>query len=386
MIDLYETKDYQISAATTLKDIDSIKKIWEHMAWHPTVDPDVIIAEFEETREKTTPFVMLVRKKNVAAGFLVAMIKTIHVELKLKYYTIFKVRAKVLSILDNGIIGSEDPEIARLMVLGVKTMLKNNCVEIDYVHFACLNKDSLIRHILKKDVSKRYLIEREYEQRWRLKLSGSYKNFLMARSRKTRYNIKRNEKKLLSAFPSLKIEIYSPGTTSTHQYDNIISLIQKTYQYRLGLTPLAPPNGKILWQRLSFLNRIAASIVSIEEVPIAFSWAHIYKETGSFGTPGYDPDYRELDVGEFCNLRLIEKLANNRTISILDYGLGYSEYKKRLGSEYELQGHVLLFAPTDKGINLKKRIKFFDMLNKSVTKIIEKMGLKTKIKRVIRSR
>lgn len=383
MINLYKSFDYDVFAATTLKDVIKIKEAWEKMAHHPAIDPDIIIAEIEENN-KITPFILLVRKNNVIAGLLVATIRLIRNDFKLKYFKVFSSYATVLAVNDNGVIGVEDQKIAKLMIKGLKYFLMKN--KIDYVHFACLSSDSEIRGALKAIFNRENILERDYEARWILRFPGSYNDFWMTKSSKTRNSIKRKEKKIVSKFPELKVEKFPPGSNYLKILEHIEVLIKKTYQYRLGITPLSQHEGINYWRRLSNLNRLAATVVTTKGIPVAFSWAHVYKSVALFGTPGYDPKYREYYIGEYCNLRLIELLAESSNTKIVDYGLGYSEYKKRLGTGYELQGHVLLFAETLKGLYLKMLIKSFNHINKSVTKIMENFGLKEKVKKIIRFR
>lgn len=90
MIVLHKNENFEVLAATTLSDLYSVKADWERIAWHPSIDPEMKIAELEEANKNISPCIMLVGKENLIVGLLIAMIKSIRVDLKLKYFTILK--------------------------------------------------------------------------------------------------------------------------------------------------------------------------------------------------------------------------------------------------------------------------------------------------------
>lgn len=382
MIVIDKIDQFELVTASTLQDVRILKNDWHMMATHPSVDPDVRMALWENSDSSTYPYVLCVRKGGVPVGFLVATIKSITVELKLHYFTLIRIPAKVMAVLDNGMIGSQDPTIARTMLSSIANVLSNKTV--DYIHLACVQATSPIRHIIKSHPRKLLVLDGTLEPRWRLKLGASFEEFLASRSRKTRNNIRRREKKLLSAFPDVEVKTIYPGSNEGDLYEHVQRVIQTTYQYRLGITPLKGPSSKEYWARLFELNRLAACVIFINGHPKAFSWAHIYKNTALFGTPGYDPDYREWNIGEFCNIKLIQELIKLNAVRTLDYGLGYAQYKETFGTDFEMEGHIRLFSATPKGCYLALCIRFFDLLNRMALSALERLGLKQRLKKKIR--
>ena len=62
------------------------------------------------------------------------------------------------------------------------------------------------------------------------------------------------------------------------------------------------------------------------------------------------PAYRDLSIGMYVLVKLIEEACADPAITMLDHGFGDADYKKRLADRSFLEEYVLIFAPTFKGV------------------------------------
>jgi CelD/BcsL family acetyltransferase involved in cellulose biosynthesis len=165
----------------------------------------------------------------------------------------------------------------------------------------------------------------------------------------------------------------------------VIEIAKNTYQYRLGLSPLCEPIAEQSWEGLSQAGKLAAVVVCAGERPISFAYAQIYKRTAMLGTPGYDPEFAQLHVGEYAILNLIEVLIQQRDIKVLDYGLGYSQYKETLGTNFQMEGHIRVFSPSAKGLSIRALRTITGVGSNFLGVCIEKLGWRRIVKRWLRS-
>lgn len=169
-------------------------------------------------------------------------------------------------------------------------------------------------------------------------------------------------------------------------FADVLKIARRTYQYTLKLTPLADPNAEEEWRILARLGRLYVAIAYIAGQPVAFSYAHELKGTAMLKTPGYNPEYAYLSIGQHCLLKLIRTLIESRSVRVLDYGLGYSQYKEALVSRCVMEGHVRIYAPTWKGLLLIVTGVASRGIGQVLRRAIETLGLRTHIRRWIRSR
>ena len=87
-------------------------------------------------------------------------------------------------------------------------------------------------------------------------------------------------------------------------------------------------------------------MLSIAGAPVAFWYGLAYAGTFFIGTPGYDPEYGELRVGLYLQMRMMEDLCADPTVHAVDYGFGDAQYKRSFGDTAWEEADVLLFAPT----------------------------------------
>lgn len=365
-------------------DLDKIVSIWEQMAMHPSVDPEIRAAQFDD-EPGVKPCITVVRSGDRIEGMVVGDVREIRLELKLKYFTLLRPHARVIRIFDKGLIGCEKEDVVEELLKVLPTLC--NACSADFIHLACIPES----HPIRKFLTERFhgqVLANPLEPRWVLTIPGSWEEFLKSRSSNTRYNIRRHERKLKEGCKSLETALHFPGDEESLEgmWSDVMEIFRSTYQYRLGLSPLKDLKARRTWDHLNRVGRLAVTLLRMDGRPVAFAWAQIYKDCALLGTPGYDPRVADLFVGEFAILRLIELLINIGKLNVLDYGLGYSQYKQTLGTSCQLEGHIRVYSTSPKGKRLYSLMKGINGLNALVNKSTERIGVKRLLKRFARGK
>jgi CelD/BcsL family acetyltransferase involved in cellulose biosynthesis len=91
---------------------------------------------------------------------------------------------------------------------------------------------------------------------------------------------------------------------------------------------------------------LRAWVLWIEDRPVAFWYGLAYGGTFYIGSPGYDPAFRDLRVGQYLQMRMMEDLCAEPGMTRLDYGFGDAQYKRSFGERSWRETDIMIFRPS----------------------------------------
>jgi CelD/BcsL family acetyltransferase involved in cellulose biosynthesis len=186
---------------------------------------------------------------------------------------------------------------------------------------------------------------------WQASIPDSFDEFLRARSKSTRSNIRYYGNRVRNQFGDrARLETFHDGSDLERLQRDAALVAAKTYQHGLGasfednelqqaLTALAARRG---WLR--------AYVLYLDEDPVAFWLANAFDGVVYTGYTGYDPAHRDARLGTFVLARLIEDACADPGISHVDFGYGDADYKRQMADTSWLEEDVLVFGPSLKAL------------------------------------
>jgi CelD/BcsL family acetyltransferase involved in cellulose biosynthesis len=188
---------------------------------------------------------------------------------------------------------------------------------------------------------------------WTLRLPDSYEEFVKARSKRTRDNIKQYRNRLMRKHgDEVSVTLFNRPEEADRLFRDTETIAAKTYQRGLGVAFADTPEQRALVELGLERGWFRMYLLSIGGEPAAFWPGSAYNRTFFTGTPGYDPAYADLRLGTYLLLHVIEELCADDAVDVVDYGFGESDYKQRFGNESWEEEDVLIFAPTFRGIRI----------------------------------
>ena len=98
-----------------------------------------------------------------------------------------------------------------------------------------------------------------------------------------------------------------------------------------------------------------AHMLYLDGAPIAFCGGEGFRRALPLRHPGYDPEYADYRVGNYVLMKLIEDLCEDPELTLLDFGFGDAEYKRRFGDRSWSEEDVLdLRAPSAAGVHQRR--------------------------------
>ena len=220
-------------------------------------------------------------------------------------------------------------------------------------------------------------------------LDGSYEDYLRKFPSKRRSALRAKIKKLF-ALPGEKVEMreYREEGEMDEFHRLACELSARTYQERLfgkGL-PATPEFGARL-RELARLGQGRGYVLVQGAKAIAFLYAKIDAAGRiAYDYVGYDPDYRDYSPGTVLHLLILERLFAAKDSRVFDFGEGDAEHKRFLANGTARCADLYYFPPNPRALALGGSQIALHLLSRGITRTVEALGVKDKIRRFVRRR
>lgn len=160
---------------------------------------------------------------------------------------------------------------------------------------------------------------------------------------------------------------------------------EKTYQERLlGVGLANDEKFKREMRELASTGRARGYLLYLDNEPIAFIYRTIKDGVVSAVRTGYIPAYKEWSPGIVLQYLALKSLFDEGMHKILDFGMGESYHKKLLATDFVNCADIYYFNRTSSNLLLLKVHALVDSFSHEAGALAESLGVKSKIKRLIR--
>jgi CelD/BcsL family acetyltransferase involved in cellulose biosynthesis len=219
-------------------------------------------------------------------------------------------------------------------------------------------------------------------------LPNRFDKFEQQLSKQTRYNLRRNEKRLTSLVEDHR----SRSFTSPKEVAELASLIEqvvtKTYHYTLLGQDLTTRNSEF-WENVEFWARqgwLRAYILYGNDKPIAYSLGYVINRVYQYEYPGYDPAFSAGSPGLLLLRQMIRDLIENDVADVLDFGAGDARYKQELGNRDYEEGAMIVVSPNVYARSAVGAERLLSAVSRIASRSLDGLGIKAKLKRFLRDK
>ncbi|SEN59250.1 GNAT family N-acetyltransferase [Nitrosomonas marina] len=219
-------------------------------------------------------------------------------------------------------------------------------------------------------------------------LSLPFEEYKNKFSSKTRSTIRRKTRKFNDyCNQSMHFEVYKSVDELCTFYQLARPLSQKTYQEKLLDAGL--PDNDLFRQEIidkAQMDQARGYLLWNGNTPVAYMFCPAHNEVMLYQYLGFDPDYKEWSVGTILHWFVFEDLFRESKFRFFDFTEGNSEHKQLFSTGSILCGNIFLLKNT---ISMRFWVRCHMMteaFSKNLGKILDKLGLKAKIKNIIRFR
>jgi hypothetical protein len=223
-----------------------------------------------------------------------------------------------------------------------------------------------------------------------IRMPGSFDEYLGKFSSKTRNTHKRRVKKLAELNQGREyFRVYSTPQEMAEFHRVAGELASRTYQARLygnAFSQEAAFRDKLV--RLADEGRTLGALLFLADKPIAFWWFTTHGKLVLSEYTGYEAEHRDLSPGLVLLYRCLEHLFAKGAFELFDFGEGDADYKQIFANHAQRCAEVFYFRgwPRNLGIiSLDVGLAGCKRLLRPIEEELERRGLKSKLKRLIRA-
>ena len=235
-----------------------------------------------------------------------------------------------------------------------------------------------------KDGMIRYLVNPA--PRFWIDLSGTFADYTAKFSSKTRQTLGRKTRKLLGAGATFHA-YRTPG-----EMEVFIRLARelsaKTYQERLlGVGFPSDPafHARILERARE--DRERGYLLLVGERPIAYLYTpESHPGVLSYHSLGYDPEFEHSSPGTVLQYLVVERLFEEGTHRVYDFGEGETEQKKLFGTHHVRCADLYLLRPTPANLSRVGARVAIESVSSGIVWTLDRIGVKRWVKRLLRRR
>jgi hypothetical protein len=223
--------------------------------------------------------------------------------------------------------------------------------------------------------------------RYYIDMRQSFDEYKNKFSSKTRSTLNRKVRKYGEyCGGAISWRVYTAPEEMTEFYELARAVSRITYQEKL-LDAGLPDSAEFLdeVERLAREGRVRGFILFHQDRPVSYLYCPIDNGVLIYAFLGYDPAYMNYSVGTILQWLALEHLFTERSFRFFDFTEGQSEHKKLFATHNIQCANVFFLRTSLRNSLLLHSQKAFDDFSKSIGDALHQLGIKTMVKKLIRS-
>jgi hypothetical protein len=223
--------------------------------------------------------------------------------------------------------------------------------------------------------------------RYYIDMRQSFDEYKNKFSSKTRSTLNRKVRKYAEyCGGGISWRVYKAPEEMPEFYELARAVSRITYQEKL-LDAGLPDTAEFLDEvgRLAREGRVRGFILFHQDRPVSYLYCPIDNGVLIYAFLGYDPGYMNYSVGTVLQWLALEHLFEERSFRFFDFTEGQSEHKKLFATHNIQCANVFFLRTSLRNSLLLHSQKAFDDFSKSIGDALHQLGIKTMVKKLIRS-
>jgi CelD/BcsL family acetyltransferase involved in cellulose biosynthesis len=333
----------KVTVARTPAEVDALAARWDGI---PIESPHASRALFalvdRAAGAGSRPHVVLIERSGAAPILVVGRVERRPFEVKAGYRVLFRARARWLSIVPGGVIGARTAEEHQQVIGVLRRSLARG--EADILQLSKVEAGGPLHAATARRLAW-YARGRVLSplRNHRSALAGGFDAFLAARSKGTRWRIRRRLKKWTES-PDLTLWRVGAGDDPDEVAAALDAVAGRSYQRGIGVGFVDDElhRGLVSWAvsggpfRVWILNRGG--------MPLAYVNGVLHEKTFHLFETAFDASAADDEPGAILIARVLEELAAEPDVDGFDYGFGDAQYKQSLSDSSVDVVDLLAFA------------------------------------------
>ncbi|MGC5020482.1 GNAT family N-acetyltransferase [Micromonospora sp. DT47] len=341
-----------ITVARTIAEVDSIAEQWDAMSvTSPHAARALFTLVLRASRDDVRPHVLMIRDGVRPPILVVGRVERRPVPVRVGYRTVLSMTATRLVVVPGGVIGAEsrsDYELVMRSLLDTLRRHKLDALELSKIELGGPLYEAALRHLpwYRRAHASSPL------KRHRSDLSGGFAAFLAARSKGTRWRLRRRLRKLdevTGGGGKLSVHRIGPGDDAATGLRMLEAVAGKSYQRGIGVGFIDDELHRALMTWATDGGAYRVWLLLVDDVPVAYVNGVLHGRTFFLFETAFDQSLAADEPGAILLTRVLEELAADPEVDGFDYGFGDAQYKQSLSDvcwdEVDMVGFALRPRP-----------------------------------------
>jgi len=382
--------NWHVEIIRTFEGIEKIRPIWRvTQGLSPcavaNADIDRYLSVLKTAEQECRPLILILWKDEQPKAMVVGRMEKRVVPWRVGYKTIFKPHLWCMTVIYGGVLGMPDEQVSARLVRELMRLLQRR--ESDLIFFNHLPVDSPFYRQVRRIPN--ILCRNHFpviEPHWRMIIPKSMEEFYAKRSKKHRKHLRQYQNKLHKKYSNqIRIHTFCKPEEVTQAIKNASAISKNTYQFAMGVGFADSPCRRTLLQTAAAKGWFRGHILYLNEQPVAYRFALKYGRVYYADGTGYDPRYKDLRVGTFLFIKVLEQLCQDQTVDYYDFGFGDASYKESYSNEsWQEAAATYIYAPRLYPLTINLMSALNSWLTLGVTLFLRKTGVIGWIKRMWR--
>jgi CelD/BcsL family acetyltransferase involved in cellulose biosynthesis len=223
-------------------------------------------------------------------------------------------------------------------------------------------------------------------RRYYIDLRLTFEEYRNKFSSKTRSTLNRKIRKYAEhSGGGISWKVYRQADEMTGFFSLARAVSKTTYQEKL--LDAGMPDSDEFFHEMEHLARqggVRGFILFHNDQPVSYLYCPIIKKVVIYAYLGYDPRYMDYSVGTVLQWLALEYLFEERSFHFFDFTEGQSEHKKLFATHHVQCANVFFLRDNMRNLLLLGSQRAVDNFSKLVGDTLDQLGLKSKIKKMIR--
>ncbi|MCU0914611.1 MAG: GNAT family N-acetyltransferase [Planctomycetes bacterium] len=381
-----KTQASEVIVARSAAEVDALHDAWmllqERQEWPIfNAEPDRFLS-LVRWQQEARPHVILLKKQGTPAALAVGSVEKVRIQCRIGYKAFRLPPLKCFTILHRGILGRLDEETAAALLDEMGRLLRAR--EADMVFFHYLDAQSPVLRVARAQLGGLYRSHCNRVAIHRtMTMPASMDAFYQSCSKKHRANLRRYVRKIEEQFGDRAVVVRYESEDQVDAFLTAASQVSaKTYQHALGCGVQPDDPTRDLLRQVAREGWLRSQVLFLDGVPSAFQQGVIYRGSYFLEKIGFDPKWKDLNVGTVLFLKALEDLCrDNGGAKVLDFGFGEADYKRCYGDKCWTDVLFYLFAPRVRPVVANLVFSGTTGLSAGLAGVLERTGALAWIKR-----
>lgn len=372
------TSGSALRVITTWQGAEELRAAWQAMQDHPNADFDFYRTVIESREEVVSPYVLAVEREGVVEAMLLGRLERIPLEFRIGYKKVARVKARVITIITGGCLGTSSRENDQQFVNALLESLRHG--EADAVQLHTIRVEGTLcalagaapgifgrDYFPEKRIHRRLVFSPELRQKYVSLAEGGDRHF----------------RALRKEHADLRVEVYRDLASVPRVCREAEEIAVKGYQRGLGAGFANDAEHQRLLEVMARAGRLRAYFLYFDGAPRAYWIGEGYRETFYPAYTGFDAEHGKHSPGTYLFLKMAEDLLE---FARLDLGLGDAPYKQRFSNQSWEEASLFIFAASPKGRLLHLLRTCTGAISHAAERLLQRSGLLQRVKTSWKSR